>query len=328
MTSAPVFSTAAESAPSVAPDLSPELELAFESCAQIVRERARNFYYGLRLTPEPRRSAIYAVYAWMREADDQVDDAGSTDQKRARLAQFREATERLIRGEHLGPHQSDPTWIAFGATVRRYAISPAELRHMIDGQARDIDIESAQVGHPDRPDPMMATRDDLAAYCDCVASTVGRVCIRIWGLRPGASWDRALELAGIRGLAFQLTNILRDFAEDYDDGRVYLPASDFAANTLTPQALRTWDDPKQCEAMVRAIAAWARASYNESAPLDDMIDPPCFPALWAMTRIYSGLLTKIEQAPQRIVGDRRIRLSSAHKAAIALRATIMARAHD
>lgn len=328
MTPAAALTTATDDAPAVAPDLSPELEQAFQSCARIVRDRARNFYYGLRLTPEPRRSAIYAVYAWMREADDQVDEAGSLAEKRARLDHFREATERLIRGDDLGPHHADPTWIAFGATVRQYGISPAELRHMIDGQERDIDIEAAQAGHTERPDPMMAARDDLAVYCDCVASTVGRVCIRIWGLRDSASRDRALELAGIRGLAFQLTNILRDFAEDYDDGRVYLPASDFAHCALTPHALRHWDDPPRCEAMVRAIAAWARASYDASVPLDDMIDPACLPALWAMTRIYSGLLTRIEQSPQRIVGHRRIRLSSAHKAAIALRAAVMARAHE
>lgn len=313
-------------APSQLSVMQPELAGAFAACADIVRERARNFYYGLRLTPEPKRSAIYAVYAWMRAADDQVDEAGSLEEKRTRLEEFRQTTERMIRGEHLGHHQDDPAWIAFRHTVQSYDISAAELRHMIDGQARDIEIEAAQAGHIERPDPMMATRDELRAYCDCVASSVGRVCVRIWGLRSGANWTQALELAGQRGLAFQLTNILRDYAEDYDEGRVYLPAVDFSRHAQTPANLRRWNPEGPSRAMVSDIAAWARKCYDTSAPLDDLIDPACLPALWAMTRIYSGLLSIIEKDPQRIVGARRIRLSSAHKAAIALRAAFMARA--
>lgn len=304
----------------------PALAGAYAACADIVRERARNFYYGLRLTPEPKRSAIYAVYAWMRAADDQVDEAGSLEEKRRRLDTFRETTERMIRGEHLGAHQDDPAWIAFRHTVETYSISAAELRHMIVGQERDIEIESAQVGHVERPDPMMATREDLRAYCDCVASTVGRVCVRIWGLRSGANWPQALELAGTRGLAFQLTNILRDYAEDYDEGRVYLPAEDFTRCSVTAAQVRAWSPEAASRSMVLGMARWARESYDASAPLDDMIEPECLPALWAMTRIYSGLLSIIERKPERVVGAKRIRLSSAHKAAIALRAAIMARA--
>lgn len=304
----------------------PVLTVAYAACAEIVRERARNFYYGLRLTPEPKRSAIYAVYAWMRAADDQVDEAGSLDEKRRRLDEFRDTTERMIRGEHLGARNDDPAWIAFRHTVQTYSISAAELRHMIAGQERDIEIEAAQHGHIDRPYPMMATREDLRAYCDCVASTVGRVCVRIWGVREGVNWTRALDLAGTRGLAFQLTNILRDYAEDYDEGRVYLPAEDFARCGVRAEQVRAWAPAPVSREMVTGIAKWARESYDASAPLDAMIEPACLPALWAMTRIYSGLLTIIERKPERVVGAKRIRLSSAHKAAIALRAAMMARA--
>lgn len=309
-----------------APDA--RLTASYAACAEIVRERARNFYYGLRLTPEPKRSAIYAVYAWMRDADDQVDEAGYLQEKRERLAEFRETTERMIRGEHLGPYQDDPAWIAFRHTVETYAISPSELRAMIAGQERDIAIESAQAGHVERPDPMMATREDLRAYCDCVASSVGRVCVRIWGLRSGANWNQAMDLAGTRGLAFQLTNILRDYAEDYDEGRVYLPEEDFVRCGVSPQQLRGWSPASGSAEMVARVAKWARESYDASAPLDEMIEPACLPALWAMTRIYSGLLGIIERKPERVVGAKRIRLSSAHKATIALRAAMMARAHS
>lgn len=297
------------------------IEQANHACAELVRARARNFYYGLRLTPEPQRSAIYALYGWMRRADDQVDDAGTPDEKRRRLDLFRRTTDRMIRGDDLGEANGDPVWVAFGDAVTRYKIPAGELTHTLDGLERDVVLEaSAEYHHPAFRD-----RDELAAYCDCVASTVGRICVRIWGMRQGTDEQLAMELAGVRGLAFQLTNILRDYAQDSDAGRVYLPASDFARFGVTPQQLRAWSEPVPCRAMIADIAAWARGCYDRSRPLDEMIEPACLPALWAMTRIYGGLLGVIERQPRRVVGSSRIRLASWRKAAIAARAACMSR---
>lgn len=294
---------------------------AYQTCARITRDCARNFYYGLRLTPEPRRSAIYSVYAWMRRADDQVDAAADLPTRAARLAEFTERVRRMLAGEPLGPGEADPVWLAFRATVHRYRLDHADIRRLLKGLETDLDAERRTADS--RASILICrTSDDLREYCHCVASTVGLICVAIWGLRDASSAPEARRLAIERGQAFQLTNILRDFAQDYDQGRVYLPAEDFDHAGLTPGDLRRWSRPRECLAFVRSQAARARGRYQESAPLDAMIDPACRPALVAMTSIYSALLTVIERQPERIVSGSRIRLPGAHKAGIALGALV------
>jgi phytoene synthase len=303
------------------PSPAPTLDESYAHCAEVTRRRARNFYYGLRLTPEQRRSAIYAVYAWMRRADDEADAADNPAAKLHRLDAFRALTERLMRGQSLGDAASLPLWIAFGDTVRRYGLDPSHLRSMLEGLQADIEHEARAASRPAGvPEVICRSREDLEAYCYRVASTVGLVCIRIWGLKPGADEDVARRLAIQRGLAFQLTNVLRDFAPDFEERRLYLPANDLREAGLSPADLRFWRHPAACERLVVRLSAWARAQYDASAPLDRMIDPACYAALRTMTRIYSGLLRVIEHDPSRIVGRRRIRLQSVHKAGIALRA--------
>lgn len=284
---------------------------AYRVCAEITRDRARNFYYGLRITPEPRRSAIYAIYAWLRHADDEADDAVAS-KSASHLARRRAGLERLLRGE---PAPAEPVWIALADTLRRYPVDPQDLVEMLDG----LDEDTHHGGY--------ATRADLEQYCKRVASTVGLICIAIWGLRPGADIEQARALAVRRGVAFQLTNILRDFAEDFDNGRVYLPEEDFQRRNLTPEQLRRWAEPDRCAALLRDLCAWARAEYDACLLLDAMIDPACAPTSRAMLRIYSGLLRKIEQRPERVASEVRIRLHAAHKAAIALGASVRARVH-
>ncbi len=145
---------------------------------------------------------------------------------------------------------------------------------------------------------------------------MGLLCINIWGFHD----PNAPALAVDRGIAFQLTNMLRDFREDYDAGRIYLPAEDFAQHGLAPEALRDWSDPPRCAHFVRAQAARARSFYDRSAPLDQMITPSCRPALWAMTAIYGSLLKKIEDEPSQIITSRRVRLGAWRKGMIAMRA--------
>ncbi len=310
-------------ATSAPPSVPPALTAAFAHCAQVTRRRARNFYYGLRLTPEPRRSAIYSVYAWMRCADDEADAAATVELKHQRLDVFRTTTEAMVAGRPMGAAESDPVWLAFRETVRRYSLSPADLRAMLDGLDADLALERREVrDESGAPLPAYARREDVAAYCYRVASTVGLICLDVWGLAPEADRERARTLAERRGLAFQLTNILRDFSQDYAEGRVYISASEFADHGLTPAALRAWTTPEDCAALVRAVAAWARAEYARSAPLEGLIDPACVPALRAMTGIYSGLLGVIERFPERVVSRKRIRLRSYHKATIAARALL------
>lgn len=275
---------------------------AFATCRDITRSEARNFYYGLMLTPEPRRSALYAVYAWMRRADDEADAPGPIEAKHAALGARRRTLERVARGE---APPDDPIWVALADAMRRYPLDPRVFHEMIDG----LEEDTRHAGYD--------TRDALAHYCYRVASTVGLACVSIWGLRRGATWDDARPYAERRGLAFQLTNILRDFREDLERGRIYIAREDFARRGLTPQALRDWSPPDACRELALDVCAWARAEYDASAPLDGLIDPACAPTLRAMTRIYSGVLRRIERAPRLVAGPGRARLSTAHKVWIA-----------
>lgn len=308
---------------------SPEVVASYARCAEVVRTRARNFYHGLRLLPEPKRSALYSIYAWMRAADDAVDEGGTVDERRRRLDEFRTRTDRVLSGESAvsGPHSASiddapasppphpPLWPAFAQTNRMY---PIERRIFLDTLAGMEDDLVARTYQSD---------EELSTYCYRVASTVGLACLRVWGLREGVSQKEADELAVWRGQAFQRTNILRDFRQDFDEQprRVYLPLSAFERAGVTPEDVREWREPSRCGPFVARQAEIARAYYDRSAKLDDLIQPDCRATLWAMTRIYSGILTLIERDPRSIVGDKRLRLGGLAKCAIAAGALVRGR---
>lgn len=287
-------------------------QAAIEHCREITRQRARNFYYGLKLLPEPQRSAMFAIYAWMREADDLVDAAiqsrkssypegdGSRDVADDVKA-FRALTDGALDGK---PESDEPLWHALAFAAKRFPLTPEHFHAMIDGQLEDVNERSYD------------TFDHLKRYCYRVASSVGLVCIEVWGYTS----EKAPALAIDRGIAFQLTNILRDFREDYDAGRVYLPSREFARFDLSPSDLRAWAMPEACEQFVLEQVSRARSYYEQSSPLDELINPECVPTLWAMTTIYRGLLEKMSEQPRQLVSNKRIRLSAMQKGMIALRA--------
>jgi phytoene synthase len=325
----------------------PRLTGAYAACEAITRRRARNFYYGLKLTPPSRRGAMYAVYAWMRQADDLADAAGLAEaQRRQRIAALRARTRQLFalaQNSQRGPderevglesgrsksgrsksswsdsaesrassatEEQDSVWLAMEDTVRRFRLSIEPFEAMLDGQLEDIEHREYE------------TFEELRRFCYRVASTVGLVCISIWGHRD----PRARDLAIDRGIAFQLTNILRDVREDFSRDRVYLPREDFARHGLDPAALLEWRDDRRCRALILEQAERVEHLYSRSAELDSLIEPSCRPTLWAMTSIYHRLLEKIRANPRAIAGSRRIRLSCLTKGWIALRARRQARA--
>jgi phytoene synthase len=285
-----------------------ELDLArgYDACGRIVKSRARNFWYGLRLTPEPKRSALYAIYAWMREADDIADEEGATlDVRRLDLDAFRVRTHRIFLGET----DPDPRWRAFGDTVQRYALPRAPFDAMIDGQDADLDWTTC------------ADRPVLERFCWQVASTVGLICVRIWGHDGDPDVER---MAVDRGKAFQLTNVIRDLREDHGRMRTYLPADELEAAGLDLDALISWRDAARCDDFVRGQVAHAEAYFRASAGLDAHLSEECRATSWAMTRIYHELLRRIERDPSRIVRER-VGLGSIRKMAIAWRARRYAR---
>lgn len=282
---------------------SPALTAAFAYCRDICRTRARNFYYGLKLSPEPQRSALFVIYAWMRLADDFVDNAAHADAAtiRAGIDEFRSATDRALAGR---PISDEPLWLALAAVASRFNLPPKHFHSMLDGQLDDLAKSTYQ------------SFEGLRTYCCRVASTVGLLCIEVWGYQHVSAQQLSID----RGIAFQLTNILRDYKQDFDDGRVYLPLDDFQRHGIDPPTLRKWSNPEACEALVKEQIQRAETHYRRSARLDALITPACLPTLWAMTSIYRELLRKMDEQPARIVSDRRVRLSALQKGTIALRA--------
>lgn len=283
-----------------------ETRAAVAVCREITRARAGNFYWGLRLTPEPRRSAMYVIYAWMREADDIVDGQTSISNSGASdIHAFRTATVDALAGHSV---LDKPIWRALSVVAREYPLDATDFHCMIDGQIADL--------QPRR----IADWNELRTYCSQVASTVGTVCVRVWGYED----PRALELAVERGIAFQLTNLLRDVVEDVGLGRVYLPQEEFDRYGISPEDLCAWSKPTQCEKLMRAMIDRAREHFVRSQPLDAMIDPTCRPTLWALTEIYRELLERIARDPSQI-SRKRVSLPTLRKVLIALRARGMGR---
>ncbi len=283
----------------------PADEAALEHCRAITRREARNFYYGLRLLPEPQRSALFCVYAWMREVDDIADTDRAGRDPAAELDHFRVRTRQAFAGE------GDPTpmWRAFTGTVRRFSLDPAPFDDMISGQQDDLVFRQPE------------TMDDLVAYCRKVASSVGRICVSIWGYDQTA----ALDLADQRGIAFQMTNILRDIREDHANGRTYLPSAVLREHQLDIASLLEWRSPPDCRRLVEKLLAVAEDHYLSSSPLESLISAPCRPTLRAMTGIYHGLLQRMSRDPRVVVGPGRVRLGRLQKISIALRAKLPVR---
>jgi phytoene/squalene synthetase len=185
-------------------------------------------------------------------------------------------------------------------------------------------------GNNGRAGCIFETMDELERYCYGVASTVGVICVRIWGWERWANWSRVRELAVRRGLAFQLTNVLRDIGEDADTGRLYVPAELLETHGLSGRELATWAAPERCAGLIRELTAEAQAHYAASSELNRMVRRDGAATLWAMTRIYQEILDLIDASPRLSVGaavgrDRspaRASLSSRHKATIAGRAVV------
>jgi len=263
------------------------LNEAYAACRAIARREAKNFYYAFIALPAPRRNAICAIYAFMRQADDLSDDESFCREERrirldAWLAEWRAVCE--------GGSTSDPVFAAVRDATQRFAIPLGLLDELVAGVT--MDLKPAESDAPDT----YATFAELYRYCYLVASVVGLVCIRIFGYREG----RAEKLAEETGIAFQLTNILRDVAEDAGRNRVYLPLEDLAAHGVSLDSLlhRAPGAPATIyeRALVAEIARRAENFYRSAKELMPLIDRESRPALWVLVAIYHALLKRIERA--------------------------------
>ena len=275
-----------------------DVALSYRYCRRVARSRARNFYYSFVLLPRPQRDAMCAMYAFMRYCDDLSDEPGAT---RAAIERWRADLDQALAGRFSG----HPVWPAFHDAVRRFAIPHQYFREMIDGVASDVEPRRIE------------TFDQLHRYCYQVASVVGLTTVHIFGFDSPA----ALPLAEKCGVAFQLTNILRDIREDAGLGRVYLPAEDLRRFGVTEEDLRSGNRSPAFVELMRFEAARARACYEESRPLLKLVSAHSRPSLWALIEIYSRLLERIERSGYDVFA-RRIRLPARQKAGIVLRALL------
>jgi 15-cis-phytoene synthase len=257
------------------------LESSYQHCHGVARERARNFYYGFWLLPKPRRDAFCAVYSFMRYSDDVADGEAPLAEKADKLRAWHEILDRALAGDY----GDSPILPAFHDAVKRYQI-PAEYFHqLIAGTEMDLAVRSYQ------------TFEDLYQYCYRVASVVGLCSLHIFGFHD----PQAKLLAERCGIAFQLTNILRDVEEDAAAGRIYLPLEALQRFGYTPVQLASGVRNQAYGQLMRHEIARARAYYDEAAPLIEMVDPESRPALWTLISIYRRVLRAVERRVERDV---------------------------
>jgi phytoene synthase len=274
---------------------------AYAVCSGIAQREAKNFYYSFRVLPEHKRNAMCAVYAFMRRADDISDD------ETLPVAERREVMARWMqawRDARRSGVSDDAVFLALNDTQKRFEIPDALLEDLVRGTTMDLEesqtgvvavteTTSAEHGSRTRIFQIYESFDGLYRYCYLVASVVGLVCIRIFGY----SDSRAEVLAEKTGVAFQLTNILRDVSEDAERGRIYLPLRDLEENHVSVESLLlTAQSREKSEAVINLLAAEAsraREFYGSAEELLPLINRDSRAALWVLVTIYRGLLERI-----------------------------------
>ncbi|HET9399628.1 MAG TPA: squalene synthase HpnC [Candidatus Acidoferrales bacterium] len=285
---------------------------SYDECRKIARNAASSFYPAFFLLPEAKRRSLCALYAFFRLLDDVSDDASGSALKsespegakiaarRASIAQWRAWVDAAYAGDVSG-HRILP---AFADTATRFKIPARYFHDLISGSEMDL------------TEPSYATFDRLREYCYRVAGTVGLTCIHVFGF----SDPKAPDLAEKLGIAFQLTNILRDVPEDLRMGRVYLPQEDLRQFGVSPSALAGPLAPQLGELLAfEADRAWQ--FYEEGSRIISLLDDDSRGALWALARNYSSLLARIESRGYDVFSSR-VRLSTPEKLGILARAQL------
>ena len=283
-----------------------ELTEAYRECERITWTQARNFAYGIRLLPAGKRRGLAVIYAFARRIDDIGDGTlpaektiMSAEEKIAALEQARRAVLDLR-----SPDPDDPVLLALADVERNFPVPMQAFGELIDGCVADVRGTSYQ------------SFEDLLHYCRCVAGSIGRLSLGIFG--TSGDPEEASRLADSLGVALQLTNILRDIREDYQNGRVYLPAEDLAKFDCALSA----DNRAQSPSFTRLVefeAERARDWYAAGMQLLPMLDRRSAACTGAMAGIYRRLLDRIAAQPAAVLSGR-MSLSAGEKAAVAVKA--------
>jgi phytoene synthase len=273
-------------------------------CHRLARRNAANFYWGFIALARPQRTAIYALYDFARQVDDAVDAPGGGGEPREALDEARRRLRRALAGD-----PDDEVTAVLARVVAAYRIPLLELDALIDGVGCDLDT------------PRYASWTELTGYCRLVASTVGRMCVRIFGFDD----EIALHYADDLGVAMQLTNILRDVRGDLEMGRVYLPADELAAFGIDEAQLAGLEPAPRWGEFVDFQARRARGLFASGLRVERHIPQRAGICVRTMAGLYQRILVEIEQQPD-LPLQRRLSLPPASKAAVLLRASLPHRA--
>jgi phytoene synthase len=290
---------------------------AYAVCKGVARREAKNFYYGFLVLPNDKRNAFCAVYAFMRHADDLSDDPNmDVPQKRQKLDEWMEAARQVFAGKPT----DDPVLMAVADTQQKFKIPQELFEKLVYGTSMDLQIPPPS---GDVPPILCNTFEDLKEYCYYVASVVGLVCIHIFGYDD----KKAEFLAEDCGLAFQLTNILRDVKEDAAMGRIYFPGDDLARFNLTPEhfsrsALADPTRAQQLRGLLEFEAERARRYYESAKWLLELVHEDSRGGLWVLVEIYSRLLKKITERNYDVFSER-VSLSTWEKLTVVARGFIL-----
>lgn len=259
------------------------LARSYTYCETLARREAGNFYNGFRVLPRGQRLAMCALYAFMRIADDLSDEPGSVDSKRRQLAGWRAGLRAASAGRF-----SHPLHEALHHTIHSFGVPLRYLEDVIDGVEMDLEPVTFD------------TFADLRVYCYRVASAVGLACIHVWGFTD----DRARGYAESAGLAFQLTNILRDLGEDAARGRVYLPRDELTRFGYDAAGLGRGVRDQRFHDLMRFQVERARNHYREAKPLAALLPPPGRAVFLVLSRTYAALLDAIERRDYDVFSSR------------------------
>ena len=292
---------------------------AYRFCREIARREAKNFYWAFRVLPRPKSDAMCAVYAFMRRADDIADDESKPlETRRVEMKSWLDAW-RASRMLSPSADAEDPVFLALGHTQRRFNIPDSLLEELVAGTTMDLEPRTSDL----EPVQTYATFDELYHYCYLVASVVGLVCIRIFGYTDA----RAEKLAEETGVAFQLTNILRDVKEDVERGRVYLPIDLLDEFGETVDELRELAAGRAMtereRAMLATLAIRAEKYYLAAGKLTPLLDRDSRAAMWVLVTIYHRLLARIAARKMEVFRER-VALSTAEKLGVLSRGATMA----
>ena len=294
-----------------------QLSHAYAVCRGVARRSAKNFYYGFLVLPSEKRNALCAVYAFMRHADDISDDpALDIPHKKQGLSEWLAAARQVFAGQAT----DDPVLMALADAQKKFKIPTELFEKLVYGTSLDLEIPPASA---DAPAILCTTFDDLKQYCYYVASVVGLVCIHIFGYED----KKAEILAEDCGLAFQLTNIIRDIKEDASMGRIYIPEIDLGlvglnAANFSATALADPANAQQLRPALEYEADRARKFYDSGKWLMELVHEDSRGALWVLVEIYSRLLKRITERNYDVFTER-VALSTWEKLRVLARGFVL-----